>query len=149
MKHRLTATVCVALLFVPFLAGAQQPPAPGGDPVGDTQAAVRLLERELARDNKIVEQVMNRANLKKTRGMMGPAALKKQKLINRLKRWNISALEHAIELMEETMETEKLIAEGVGATPRSKRQAYYAIKENIPKKEKAMHIFQAWLDGKR
>ncbi len=113
----------------------------------NVRAATQTLKSEIERDEKIVGRIMTVVNLRNTRKLLTEGLERKEQLARKLVKFRRPAIQRAIELFAQTAEDERKIVKGVSVSHRHKRNAYSTIKDNIPKKKKALRIFESWLEG--
>ncbi len=106
-----------------------------------------VLTKEVERDKETIAFEMNFTRLKQTRMAIKSKMDDRMMLAERANKLEVSAIERAIEIFNETGEDETKIIEEQRKSTRIRRNTYYTIKDNIPKKEKAIYILEQWLAG--
>ena len=134
-------TVFVTVAAAASLAGAQ---TSGGNLYYDVKAAVNILEKEIERDKTLIAPVMSGNQLRKVRAMLADGLKKKEPLAKSMGKHRRPAIDKAIKIFISTAEDERKITKGATVSHRLKRQAYYTIKNNIPRKETALLLFKNW-----
>lgn len=108
-------------------------------------AAMTLLEAEIARDRALTGVVMTRPHLRATRDALAGGMAEKERVAKSLRKFLVPAVEAPLGVIEETMEAEKQVVEDQRASDRAQRVAYYLLKDNIGRKETALHQLKVFL----
>jgi len=108
-------------------------------------AAAALLETEIARDRALMEPAMTRPHLRATRDALASGMTEKERVAKSLRKFLVPAVEQPLAVIEETMEAERQVVEDQRNSDRVQRVAYHMLKDNIPRKETALHQLKVFL----
>lgn len=110
----------------------------------DVNKAIIILQKEIERDRRLVQPRMTGSHLRKTREELKTGLKKKEPLAKSLQKYRRPAIDQAIKLFARVTEDEREIVKNMSVSHRNKRNAYNTLKNNIPRKEKALRIFKNW-----
>lgn len=134
-------TIVVTVAVTATLAGAQKR---GGSINRDVSAAVIILKMEIERDKAWAKHAISHNLLRNVRAKLEKDLKKKEPLAKRLAKYSGPAIGQAMNIFISTTEAEKKISKGKTATDRVRRRTRYTLRDNIPKKEKALALFEKW-----
>jgi len=108
-------------------------------------SAVDVLKMEIKRDRELIKPAMWGNQLRKVRRTLTKDLKEKEPLAENLTKYRRPALDQAIKIFKSTAEAERKLTEGKTVSFRLRHQAYYTLRDNIPRKETALRIFKNWL----
>ncbi|VAX17865.1 hypothetical protein MNBD_NITROSPINAE04-2729 [hydrothermal vent metagenome] len=109
------------------------------------KSAADILTVEIKRDRELIKPAMWGNQLRKVRKRLVKDLKDKEPLGERLKKYKRPALDQAIKIFISTAEAERKLTKGKTVSFRLRHQAYYTLRDNIPRKETALNIFKNWL----
>ncbi|VAX21245.1 hypothetical protein MNBD_NITROSPINAE03-1241 [hydrothermal vent metagenome] len=109
------------------------------------KSAVDILTMEIKRDRELIKPAMWGNQLRKVRKTLVKDLEFKEPLAQNLAKYQKPALDQAIKIFISTAEAERKLTKGKTVSFRLRHQAYYTLRDNIPRKQTALRIFKNWL----
>ncbi len=116
-----------------------------GEIYDHVNSAVDILTMEIKRDRELIKPAMWGNQLRKVRKTLAKDLEFKEPVAQSLTKYQKPALNQAIKIFISTAEAERKITKGKTVSFRLRHQAYYTLRDNIPRKQTALRIFKNWL----